>query len=150
MCGRNPVRAASGADGGGKSDPEEPADHTLGHSQGSFSAKIHVLSDGHRHPLYFRLTPGQTHESTVLEALLDDVDQSSVDQDGNEVAGLCAFSEDKECHAGWIDESISRGLGVEPIIPSEDNRAARSVEFDCEGYRELNFVERLIGWSNEG
>ena len=54
------VRAARCAAGGGKDDdPEEPADHALGRSRGGFSTKIHVLCDGHGHPLDFHLTAGQ-------------------------------------------------------------------------------------------
>ena len=61
------IRAARCAAGGGKGDdPEEPADHALGRSRGGFSTKIHLLCDGHGHPLNFHLTPGQAHATTEI------------------------------------------------------------------------------------
>jgi transposase len=43
----------------------------LGKSQGGFSTKVHLKAEGGGKPLTILLTPGQQHESTMLEALLD-------------------------------------------------------------------------------
>ena len=56
---------------GEKKDPEEPSDHALGRSRGGFSTKIHLLCDGHGHPLHFHLTAGQAHDNTALVPLLE-------------------------------------------------------------------------------
>ena len=69
-----------------KGNPEEPADHALGRSQEEFSRKNHILYDGHGRPLHFYLTPGQAHESTVLDTLLDGAEESLLDGEGKCIA----------------------------------------------------------------
>jgi transposase len=133
-----------------KSDPEEPADHALGRSRGGFSTKIHILCDGNGLPLHFRLTPGQTHESTVLDDVLIGADQLLLDEDGERIAWPFALGGDKGYRADWIDTYLL-DLGIEPVIPSKENedRTARPIAFDKEAYRRRNIVERLIGWLKE-
>ena len=81
------VRAAQCAAGGAKSnDPDEPADHALGRSRGGFSTKIHILCDGHGHPLHFHLTAGQAHETTALVPFLEGADERVVGGDGEPLA----------------------------------------------------------------
>ena len=145
------VRAARCAGGGGKADdPEEPADHALGRSRGGFSTKIHLLCDGHGHPLDFHLTPGQAHEATGLVPLLEGAEDRVVDGDDEPVAWPVALAGDKGFRADWIDEYLLE-LGMRPVIPSKENedRAARAVEFDREAYRRRSIVECLIGWLKE-
>lgn len=133
-----------------KNDPEEPSDHALGRSRGGFSTKIHLLCDGHGHPLHFALSPGQAHESTLLDALLEGADARLLDGDGEPVAWPLALAADKGYRADWIDQYVM-DLGIRPVIPSKENedRDARPIEFDREAYRRRNIVERLIGWLKE-
>ena len=133
-----------------KRDSQEPDDHALGRSRGGFSTKIHILCDGHGLPLHFRLTAGQTHESTVLDELLVAADACLLDEDGEQIAWPFALGGDKGYRADWIDEYLLE-LGIEPVIPSKENedRKARPVAFDKEAYRRRNIVERLIGWLKE-
>lgn len=133
-----------------KRDPEEPDDHALGRSRGGFSTKIHFLCDGVGHPLHFHLTPGQTHESTVLDTVLEGADSQLVDGNGEPVAWPVSLGGDKGYRADWIDEYLL-DLGIRPVIPSKENedRDARPVEFDKEKYRQRNIIERLIGWLKE-
>jgi transposase len=145
------VRAARCAAGGAKrKDPDEPADHALGRSRGGFSTKIHILCDGHGHPLHFQLTAGQAHEYTAFVPLLEGADESVLDGDGGAVAWPVAIAGDKGYRAAWIDEFLL-GLGIAPVIPSKVNedREARPVEFDREAYRRRSIVECLIGWLKE-
>jgi len=44
----------------------------LGRSRGGFSTKIHALVDTKGRPIYVGLTPGQQHDSTVAEAIIED------------------------------------------------------------------------------
>ena len=136
--------------GGKKGDPEEPQDHALGRSRGGFSTKIHILCDGHGSPLHFHVTAGQIHESTVFDTLLIGADECLFHGDGEPIAWPVALGADKGYRADWIDDYLI-GLDIEPVIPSKDNedRDARSVEFDREAYRKRNIVERLIGWLKE-
>jgi len=43
----------------------------LGRSRGGFSTKIHAIVDAKGRPLHLELTPGQKHEASVAEALLE-------------------------------------------------------------------------------
>jgi transposase len=145
------VRAARRAAGGGKGDdPEEPSDHAPGRSRGGFSTKIHLLCDGHGHPLDFHLTPGRAHETTGLVPLLEGAEERVVDGDGDPIARPVALAGDKGFRADWIDEYLLE-LGIEPVIPSKENedRSARPVEFDKKAYRRRSIVENLIGWLKE-
>lgn len=100
--------------------------------------------------MHFHLTPGQAHESTALETLLEGADANVVDGDGKPVAWPVAIAGDKGYRADWIDEYLIE-LGIAPVIPSKVNedRDARPVEFDREAYRDRNIIERLIGWLKE-
>jgi transposase len=145
------VRAARCAAGGAKKkDSEEPADHALGRSRGGFTTKIHILCDGHGHPLQFHLTAGQAHDNTALVPLLEGADEQVVDGDGEPVAWPVAMAGDKGYRAKWIDEFLL-AMGITPVIPSKENedREARPVEFDAEAYRRRSIVECLIGWLKE-
>jgi transposase len=133
-----------------KRDPNEPADHALGRSRGGFSTKIHHLFDGQGRPLHFHRTPGQTHDSTVLDIVLEGADAQLLDGEGKPVAWPVQLGGDKGYRANWIDEDLL-ALDVKPVIPSKNNedRSQRPVEFDREAYRQRNIVERLIGWLKE-
>lgn len=67
-------RAAAGAPHESLDGAAEPADHALGRSVGGFTTKLHVVSDSNGVPLAVHLTPGQTHESTQFEAVLEQAD----------------------------------------------------------------------------
>lgn len=133
-----------------KNDPKEPADHALGRSRGGFSTKIHILCDAAGHPLHFHLTPGQAHDSTALDTVLEGADAQLLDRAGNRVAWPEQLGGDKGYRADWIDEYLV-ALGIKPVIPSKDNqdRSERPVKFDRKAYRRRNIVERLIGWLKE-
>ena len=53
---------------GKKRDPESEA---LGRSRGGFSTKVHLRAEGGGQLLTLILTPGQQHEATVFESLLE-------------------------------------------------------------------------------
>jgi transposase len=133
-----------------KRDSDEPDDHALGRSRGGFSTKIHVLCDGKGHPLHFHLTPGQDHESTALQPLLEGADRVITDGEGEPVAWPVALAGDKAYRADWIDEYLQH-LGIKPVIPTQKNqsRESRSVRFDRRTYRRRSIIEQLIGWLKE-
>jgi transposase len=133
-----------------KGDPDEPDDHALGRSRGGLSCKIHILCDGHGHPLHVHLTAGQTHEASAFEALMMGADEQLTDADGEPIAWPVALAGDKGYRAEWIDEYLL-DLDIKPVIPCKSNqdRQGRPVEFDRDAYRDRNIVERLIGWLKE-
>jgi transposase len=77
-------------------------------------------------------------------------DEHVTDGEGAPVAWPVAMAGDKGYRADWIDEYLL-GLEIKPVIPSKENedRSARPVEFDKEGYRRRSIVECLIGWLKE-
>ena len=96
------------------------------------------------------MTPGQAHDSTVLDDVLVGADAQLLDGDGQRVAWPVQLGGDKGYRANWIDKYLL-DLGIAPVIPSKENedRGERPVEFDAEAYRQRNIVERLIGWLKE-
>jgi transposase len=133
-----------------KRDAQEPEDHALGRSRGGLSSKIHILCDRLGHPLHHHLTPGQTHESTVLDTLLIGADEQLFDEKDEPIAWPVALAGDKGYRADWIDDYLIE-LEIIPVIPSKANedRDARPVAFNREAYSDRNIVERLIGWLKE-
>jgi hypothetical protein len=62
------VRAHACSAGYGKNSQDREA---LGRSKGGFTTKIHALLDALGNPLKFILSPGQRHESTQAEKLIE-------------------------------------------------------------------------------
>ena len=62
------IRAHQHAAGAKAADPDSEA---LGRSQGGFSTKLNVRSEGRGKPLAFVLQPGQQHESQAFEPLME-------------------------------------------------------------------------------
>jgi transposase len=100
--------------------------------------------------LHHHLTPGQAHESTILDTLLEGADANVCDGEGEPIAWPVAIAGDKGYRADWIDTYLL-DLDIKPVIPSKANedRDARPVDFDRDAYRQRNIVERLIGWLKE-
>jgi len=85
---------------GGRGGPEANA---IGRSRGGLSTKLHAVVTLDGKPIELRLTPGQRHEATVAEDLLD-------------------FVRGRQCLAdgGYDSDSIlqaARNRGLEPVIP---------------------------------
>ena len=101
-------------------------------------------------PLHSHLTPGEAHESTVVEEVLDGADAHLLNDRGKKIPWPKALGGDKGYRASWID-TLLLTLNIQPVIPSRENedREARGVAFDRELYRRRNVVERLIGWLKE-
>lgn len=133
-----------------KGEPEEPEDHALGRSGGGLTTKIHILCDSHGHPLHVHLSPGQTDDSSVLDAVLIGVHSRLLSGHDESFQWPCALAGDKGYRAQWIDEYLL-DLGISPVIPSKANEHAdaRLVHFDKQAYRDRNIVKRLIGWLKE-
>lgn len=66
------IRAHQHAAGARKRGSAAPSsDEALGRSRGGLSTKLHVACAGHGRPRSIVLTPGQRHDSTQLEPVLD-------------------------------------------------------------------------------
>jgi transposase len=128
----------------------EPEDHALGRSQGGFTTKIHVKTDGQGQVIGFTLTGGQAHESTQFHAVMEAgplCSEQGLQGDTTEggwpekVAGDKAYS--SKAIRDWCAERE-----IAPVIPTKANEQ-RDEAFDTDSYRNRNIVERAIGWLKE-
>lgn len=139
-------RSASGARRNGRTFDESRSAQGLGVSRGGFTTKIHVLCEGHGLPVTVEVTPGQQHESTVLEPLLDSV--SIAGKPGHPRQRFDTVSGDK----GYDYPGARRVIearGGEPLIPhrhrSDGTYPPESEGFDKQKYKQRNIVERFFG-----
>ena len=122
----------------------------LGVSRGGLSTKIHILTDGNGLPLSFTVTPGQAHESTQVEALLEGVSVGG--KRGPRRSRLGIIAGDKGYHGREIREHITK-RGCKPLIAQRRDRNGEYPEpdrpFDRVMYRRRNVVERRNGHLKE-
>ncbi|HYT20128.1 MAG TPA: IS5 family transposase [Candidatus Polarisedimenticolia bacterium] len=104
-------------------------EQAIGRSRGGLTTKIHALVDALGNPCNMMLTPGQAHDLTCAQPLLEDVDPGAVLADK-------AYDADK-----LIDALNQRA--ITPVIPPKANR---KVKRDCDFalYCERNLVERFF------
>jgi transposase len=130
----------------GASREESQQRQALGRSRGGFSTKIHVLCDGGGLPISVGVTAGQSHESTMLEPLLDSVSISG--KPGAPRKRFALVSGDKGYDGAASRQAISM-RGSAPLIPHRKGRdgsyPTTAPGFDKARYRDRNVVERLFG-----
>jgi transposase len=128
----------------------EPKDHALGRSSGGFSTKIHLLSDSNGVPIDAHLTPGQTHESTQVETVLEHVALPRAS--GRIRCRPRRLAADRAYDAKRI-RSYLRARGIQPIIPPirrvGRRKRGRPVSYDKQAYRRRGTLEQCIGWLKE-
>ena len=130
------IRAHQHAAGAAGSDAEREA---LGRSQGGVSTKVHVRAEGHGKPMTFVLTPGQRHEATAFEQLME---QGAVKRPrGRPRLRPRRVVGDKGYSSRKIRQYLRR-RGVRVTIPHKSNE--RRGRFDKAVYRLRSLVERLI------
>ena len=106
--------------------------------------------DGQGLPLTVEITPGQRHESTCFESVVQAVriaqPQGRPRCRPKRLAGDKGYSYPRI--RAWL-----RKHRIEAVIPQrKDQRAqhrGRPLKFDREAYRRRNVVERCIGWLKE-
>jgi transposase len=120
----------------------------LGASRGGLSTKLHLRTDGGGRPLVILATPGQRHEVTQLQRLLDGGAVKRSRPDGRPGPGRprrrpAKLAGDK----GYSYRSARRLLrrrGIVPVIPTKSDQP-RQPSFDRAAYRGRNQVERSVG-----
>lgn len=121
------VRAHACSAGYGK---ESQPHQALGRSRGGFSTKIHALVDALGNPLKFILSPGQRHEMSQAESLIEDVFGTVVLGDkGYDGNAFIEILENKECV---------------PVIPPKRNRI-NPRDYDAHIYKERHLIECFFG-----
>ena len=114
-----------------------PEDEALGRGRGGLSTKLHLSCDGRGRPLSLVATPGQRHESTQLEAVLDTIRVPRAGYGRPRKRPERLFAD-----RGYSFPSCRRLLrrrGIPHIIPEREDqrerRRGRPPKFDRESYR---------------
>jgi transposase len=131
---------------GKKKVPDEPADHAQGRSRGGFGTKLHLIVDGHGIPLAVWITPGQAHESTALEPVLEAVRLRRPGR-GRPRRRPKRLAGDKGYSYARIRRYLRR-RGIKAIIPTRKDQR-RNPHFDKDTYGRRNVVERCVNWLKE-
>jgi transposase len=118
----------------------------LGRSRGGFGTKLHVVCDSDGWLVAVLVSPGQVHESTQFENLMESIEVRSLR--GPAKRRPARIVGDKAYSAGHIREWLSTHR-IEDVIPHRDNEAGRAGPFDRDSYRSRNIIERTIGWLKE-
>jgi transposase len=133
---------AAGARRDGATTEEAQAREALGRSQGGFSTKLHMRAEGGGRPMTAVLTPGQRHEQTALEPLMDRGAVRRPRGRGRPRLRPRRTAGDK----GYSSPTARRRLrarGIRPVIPTRKDQP-RQRNFDRQAYRQRNRVERLF------
>ena len=109
--------------------PKKSEKQALGRSRGGFSSKVHITVDAAGKPLRFRLSPGQAHDITQAEELVEGFAFKRV------IADRGYASQD------FVDSLLEKGIEV--VIPPHPS-AKEKRAYDKVWYRERNLVERFI------
>lgn len=108
------------------------------------------MTDGNGLPLAVHLTPGQRHESTCFEHVVQSV--RVYQPRGRPRWRPCGLAGDKAYSNPRIRQWL-RQHGIKAIIPQKSDEIrrhrGRPLNFDREAYRQRNVVERCIGWLKE-
>jgi transposase len=103
---------------------------------------LHLVTEGKGIAVGITLTPGQRHESTEFENVMESVPVVHSREDWPDaLAGDKAYSSTKI--RVWLGDR-----DIEDVIPTRTNEE-RNEHFDKEKYRDRNIVERVIGWLKE-
>ncbi len=107
-----------------------------------------MVCDGRGTPLAVVVTPGQRHESTQVEAVLDQVKLGG--RRGRPTCRPLKLAGDK----GYSYPRVRRWLarhGIKAVIPRRKDQHPddKRVRFDKDAYRRRSVVEQCMGWLKE-
>ena len=102
----------------------------MGRSRGGLTTKIHARVDAKGRPLCLLISPGEVHDVSCAEALLQGLEQRAV------------IIADKGYDADRVRSHI-RAQGAIPNIPNRSNRK-KKYRWKKVLYRERNHVERFF------
>ena len=126
-----------------------PPEEALGRSKGGFSTKLHLSCEGKGRPLSVVLTGGQRHESTQLEAVLDEIRVPRVGR-GRPRKKPDRLIADKGYSYPTCRDLLRKRRIPHTIPERRDQRerrarcAGRKPGFAKEAYRRRNVVERCV------
>lgn len=131
---------------------EHRSDEAVGRSRGGLTAKIHLASDGSRHPLAVLITPGQWGDAPQLIAVLDRI------RVPRPAGGRPRTRPDHVCgdkaYSSRRNRRYLRRRQIQHTIPERrdqranrrrrGSRGGRPTAFDRDRYARRNEVERCI------
>jgi transposase len=127
-----------------------PSDEGLGRSRGGLTTRFHLACDGRGRPLSIVITPGQRHDSTQLEPVLDGIHVPRASGRGRPRTRPDRLIADKG-YSYPRCRRLLRERQIKHTIPERrDQRAQRAVRpgrplvFDKTIYARRNVVERCI------
>ena len=149
---RRPQKGAAAGD-----ELEDPARaaarQALGRSRGGLTTKVHLACDGRGLPLAVVLTPGNVNDSTVFDAVMDElrVPRTGTGRPRRRPDAVLA---DKAYSSRAIRRAL-RGRGIRTVIPERADQKAnrlrrgrsggRPPAFDGQLYKARNVIERCFG-----
>lgn len=139
LCGRHHRASTPARCGCKKGDPDTEA---LGRSRGGFSTKVHMRAEGNGKPMVITLTPGQRHETTAFEAIMEGGGVKRAGPGRPKLRPRRVVG-DKGYSSNEIRLYLRR-KGIRITIPRRTNER-RTGPFDRAIYRNRNLVERLFG-----
>jgi len=104
------------------------------------TTKIHVRVDGNGQPLVVLLTPGECHESTVAQDLLE---QGAVKQPHGRPRKRPKRVVADKAYGSRAFRAFLRRRGIRGTLPRKSNERRRGA-FDKTVYRQRNQVERFF------
>src|SRR5665647_3802194 len=108
---------------------EKNGPQAIGRSRGGLTTKIHALVDALGNPVELMLTPGQAHDLTCAEPLIEAADPG-------------ALLADKAYDADTLIDTLTQRK-ITPVIPPKANRKVQRA-CDYALYCERNLVERFF------
>ena len=107
---------------------------------------MHLVTDGRGLPLAVEVTPGQRHESTQVETVMNDI---AIPQPlGRPRQRPHRLAGDK----GYSFPTIRQWLhahGIRAVIPRKSNQNPERYPFDKRSYRRRCVIEQCVGWLKE-
>ena len=119
---------AHGCSAGYKKDSQDQ--EALGPTKGGFTTKIHALVDALGNPLKFILTPGQRHDITQADSLVQDLENTMLPAD-------------KGYDSNALVERLEGQKSI-AVIPSKRNRKCPR-DYDQHVYKERHLIECFFG-----
>lgn len=117
------------------------AAEALGRSRGGLTTKVHARVDGKGRPFTFTLTPGQQHDATMAEILMQQGAIASGKR-GRPRLRPRKLVADKAYGSRQFKRHLRR-RGIQPVIPRKRNQK-RGRPHNAALYQERNIVERFF------
>jgi transposase len=108
-----------------------------------------LVTDGNGVPLAVGVTGGQAHESTRVEAVMNQIAIPQPVGRPRKRPGRLAGDKAYRCKRvrDWLWK-----YGIKPVIPAKENEKAKpgpTPQFDREAYKRRSIIENCVGWLKE-